>query len=108
MTPLHFVHSRRHEVRGRRELRCRKDLFSIDGVHKYTFTEADAGDLPDVFISEEEEEEEVSDQEEEVVVQDQEKEEEAKVQDEEEQESLFPGGPALTKTQRMIQLIMTK
>ena len=34
------------------------DLISIDGVDKYTFTEADAGDLPDVFVSDNELEEE--------------------------------------------------
>ena len=51
------------------------DLISIDGVNKYAFTEADAGDLPDVYVSDDEaEEEEVSDQEEEVVQEEEEEE----------------------------------
>jgi hypothetical protein len=32
------------------------DLISINGVDKYSFTEADAGDLPDVYVSDEGEE----------------------------------------------------
>ena len=38
------------------------DLISIDSVDKYTFTESDAGDLPDLNVNDDEaEEEEVSD-----------------------------------------------
>ena len=55
---------------------------SLHGVDKYAFTEADAGDLPDLCVSDDEAEEEETDEEEQEEVQDEEL-----VQDEEEQDA---------------------
>jgi hypothetical protein len=41
------------------------DLISIDGVDKYAFTEVDAGDLPDLGVSDDDAEEEEKEEEEE-------------------------------------------
>ena len=67
------------------------DLISFDGVDKYTFTEADAGDLPDLYVSDEAEEEEVSDKDTDEGGEQQEWEPEE--EDEKEQENALPLSP---------------